>query len=61
MKIVTSGCSFTHAPNSWANYLKEQYDLINVAEGGGGNEMNIRNISRAIIEYKPDYLSLIHI
>ena len=58
MKIVTSGCSFTHAPDSWANYLKDQYDLINVAEGGGGNEMNVRNISRAIFEYKPDYAIL---
>ena len=42
-KILTTGCSFTHAPNSWANYLKEQYDLVNVAEGGAGNEMNLRN------------------
>lgn len=58
MKIVTSGCSFTHAPDSWANYLKEQYDLINVAEGGGGNEMNIRNISRAVYEHNPDYAIL---
>ena len=65
MKIVTSGCSFTHAPNSWANYLggwgdysQGEYDLVNVAEGGGGNEMNIRNISRAIIECKPDYAIL---
>ena len=58
MKIVTSGCSFTHAPNSWANYLKDQYNLINVAEGGGGNEMNIRNIIRAINEHDPDYAVL---
>lgn len=58
MKIVTSGCSFTHAPDSWANYLKDQYDLINVAEGGGGNEMNVRNISRAILEHNPDYAIL---
>ena len=50
MKIITSGCSFTHAPDSWANYLKDQYELINVAEGGGGNEMNIRNLSRAICD-----------
>ena len=41
-KILTTGCSFTHAPNSWANYLKEEYDLVNVAEGGAGNEMNLR-------------------
>jgi len=54
IKIVTSGCSFTHAPNSWANYLKGQYDLVNVAEGGGGNEMNIRNIIRAVHEHQPD-------
>lgn len=58
MKIITSGCSFTHAPDSWANYLKGQYDLTNVAEGGGGNEMNIRNISKAIIENNPDYAIL---
>ena len=50
MKIITSGCSFTHAPDSWANYLKDQYELVNVAEGGGGNEMNIRNLSRAICD-----------
>jgi len=58
MKIVTSGCSFTHAPDSWANYLKDQYNLINVAEGGGGNEMNTRNIIRAIYEHDPDYAIL---
>ena len=28
MKILTSGCSFTHAPNSWANYLKKDYDFL---------------------------------
>ena len=44
MKILTTGCSFTHAPDSWANYLKDQYDLINVpAQGGAGNDMNIKN------------------
>ena len=43
MKILTTGCSFTHAPDSWANYLKDQYDLSNIAEGGAGNDMNIRN------------------
>ena len=62
MKIVTSGCSFTEAEDSWANYLKEKYkdqhDIINVAEGGGGNEMNIRNITRAIIENNPDFAIL---
>lgn len=61
MKILTSGCSFTHAPNSWANYLKKDYDLLNVAEGGGGNEMNIRNLSRAIYDmedYQPVYAIL---
>ena len=41
--IITTGCSFTHAPDSWANYLKEKYNIKNVAEGGAGNEMNIRN------------------
>ena len=58
MKIITSGCSFTHAPDSWANYLKDQYNLINVAEGGGGNEMNVRNISKAIYSDTPDYAIL---
>ena len=43
MKILTSGCSFTHAPNSWANHLRQDYEIDNVAEGGAGNEMNIRN------------------
>jgi hypothetical protein len=43
MDIITSGCSFTHAPDSWANYLKTKYKVINVAEGGAGNNMNIRN------------------
>ena len=43
MKILTTGCSFTHAPDSWANYLEKDYDLINVAQGGAGNEMNIIN------------------
>ena len=41
--IITTGCSFTHAPDSWANYLKEKYNIKNVAQGGAGNEMNIRN------------------
>lgn len=48
-KVLTTGCSFTHAPNSWANYLKETYDLINVAEGGAGNEMNLRNASLEVL------------
>ena len=53
MKILTTGCSFTHAPDSWANYLENDYDLINVAQGGAGNEMNIRN---AMIEiHKNNY------
>ena len=38
VKVVTSGCSFTHAPDSWANWLEQRYELFNVAEGGGGNE-----------------------
>ena len=42
-KIIVSGCSFTHAENSWGNYLKTEYDVTNVAEGGASNEMNIRN------------------
>jgi len=55
MKILTSGCSFTHAKNSWANQLKLQgYDLTNVAEGGGGNEMNTRNIIQSIHTRCPD-------
>lgn len=51
IKILTTGCSFTHDPNSWANYLKDQYDLTNVAEGGGGNEMNLRNASLELLTY----------
>ena len=54
VKLVTSGCSFTHAPDSWANWLEQRYELFNVAEGGGGNEMNIRNLMKAIANYKPD-------
>ena len=45
-KIITTGCSFTHAPNSWANYLKEEYEWMNInniAHGGAGNQLNIRN------------------
>ena len=50
-RIITTGCSFTHESDSWANYLgggvepypDGQYDLVNVAEGGAGNEMNIQN------------------
>ena len=44
MKTLTTGCSFTHAPNSWANYLKQNYDytnITNIAPGGSGNEFNI--------------------
>tara|TARA_B100001057_G_scaffold498719_1_gene606747 strand:- start:4297 stop:5058 length:762 start_codon:yes stop_codon:yes gene_type:complete len=54
VKVVTSGCSFTHAPDSWANWLEQRYELFNVAEGGGGNEMNIRNLMKAISNYKPN-------
>ena len=50
-KILTTGCSFTHAPNSWANYLKEQFDLTNIAEGGSGNEMSLRNASLELLTY----------
>ena len=53
MKILTSGCSFTHAPNSWANYLKQDYEIDNVAEGGASNEMNVRNAMISI--HKEDY------
>lgn len=52
-KILTTGCSFTHAPNSWANCLSKDYDVTNVAEGGAGNEMNIRNAMINI--HKNDY------
>lgn len=51
IKLITSGCSFTHAPNSWANYLKKEYDLTNIAEGGSGNEMNLRNASLELLTY----------
>lgn len=51
INIVTSGCSFTHDPDSWANKLKDKlpnnYNVSNVAEGGCGQEYIVRS---AIIE-----------
>ena len=52
--VLTSGCSFTHAPDSWANHLKKRYRVLNVAQGGGGNEMNMRNFVQTWCEYNPD-------
>ena len=53
--IITTGCSFTNEPNSWANYLKSQYDITNVAESGAGNIMNCRNASLEILKNKGKY------
>lgn len=46
--IITSGCSFTHNPNSWAECLKKHYQndpvsVINVAQGGVGQEHIVRS------------------
>ena len=50
MKILTTGCSFTHSSDSWANYLKKQYDLVNIAQGGSGNEFNFRNAGLELMQ-----------
>jgi len=58
VKIITTGCSFTHAHNSWANYLKEKYsymNITNVAPGGSGNEFNILNALTEIHNSKEKY------
>ena len=46
--IITSGCSFTHNPNSWAKHLAKHYEkdsvsVINVAQGGVGQEHIVRS------------------
>ena len=50
MKILTTGCSFTHMDRSWANYLSKKYDLTNVAQGGAGNEFNFRNAGLELLQ-----------
>lgn len=46
INIVTSGCSFTHDPDSWANVLQkklsDKYTVTNVADGGQGQEYIVR-------------------
>lgn len=52
--IITSGCSFTHDQDSWANILNEKlndnYNVINMAEGGVGQEYIIRSAISALQE-----------
>jgi len=47
INIVTSGCSFTHDPDSWANVLQkklsDKYTVTNVAQGGCGQEFIVRS------------------
>lgn len=47
INIVTTGCSFTHDPDSWANVLpnklSEDYKLHNCAMGGVGQEYIVRS------------------
>jgi len=47
INIVTSGCSFTHDPDSWANVLQkklsDKYTVTNVAQGGVGQEYIVRS------------------
>lgn len=46
--IITSGCSFTHSRNSWAEHLAKYYEkdsvsITNVAQGGVGQEHIVRS------------------
>lgn len=46
INIITSGCSFTHDPDSWANVLQkklsDKYTVTNIAQGGVGQEYIVR-------------------
>ena len=52
INIITSGCSFTHDPVSWANILSEElsgnYTVTNVAQGGVGQEYITRSAISAL-------------
>ncbi len=50
MKILTTGCSFTHMPHSWARHLALKYDVTNLAQGGAGNEFNFRNAGLELLQ-----------
>ena len=55
VKILTTGCSFTHMPHSWARHLKAlNYDVTNVAQGGSGNGFNFRNAGLEIMQNNYD-------
>lgn len=54
MKILTTGCSFTHMPHSWARHLALNYDVTNVAQGGSGNEFNFRNAGLELLQNNYD-------
>lgn len=46
INVITTGCSFTHAPDSWANVLptklSNNFLVKNVAQGGVGQDYNTR-------------------
>lgn len=69
MKILVSGCSFTHWPEEpgsdknicWPTYLKQQIsncDITNLAEPGAGNLYIANSIAKALIN-DPDKYDMI--
>ena len=46
INVITTGCSFTARPDSWsyalASTLSENYNVINVSNGGTGQDTIVR-------------------
>lgn len=65
MKILVSGCSFTHWPAEpgsqknicWPSYLGD-HDITNLAEPGAGNHYIANSIIRALCD-RPDYYDMV--
>lgn len=56
VKIIGSGCSFTHDPNiSWLYQLKNYgFDIHNYSQGSGGNQLSTRILIHNIPKYHDD-------
>lgn len=66
MKILISGCSFTHWPDApgssknicWPSHLPGGHEITNIAEPGAGNQYIANSIVRAICE-RPGHYDLV--
>ena len=61
VKIIGSGCSFTHDPNiSWLYQLKNYgFDVHNYSQGSGGNQLSTRVLIHNIPKHQNDNIIVI--